>query len=230
MSGFLWIVAAVRKGQASLGTFGCRLRSIFPQFEKVSQTASTRTTWQQNLGEGRYDIQLKDYQKPCHVPYLHIAHALHTSESVCFYPFVRLLEEGGRGFLRNWLPPDSRCPSPSVPPSPSLISASPAVRTTWPPENHQHHQQPRRDPPTTTTELFRVPLARLWPIVHRPQTHRNWALCNSDLPGEKRVGHKLRSNIVPLCGGTVSPFQYLFYETENLPQMWDVMFHLLKKD
>lgn len=176
-------MAAVRKGQASLGTFGYRLRSIRSPFEKVSWRRQPDPPG--NLGQ--YDIQIKDDHKLCQalLSLLLIAHAKHASNSVFIYLSVCLLEAGGWGFLKNWLPPDSRCPPPSVPPSPSLISASPAVRTTWPPENHQHHQQLCRDPPTPPTELFRVPLAGLWPMVGRSWQstgkYRNWALCNSGL-------------------------------------------------
>lgn len=123
---------------------------------------------------------------------------MHKSKSVFLYSVFTYVLEAGMRFLKNWLLPDSRCPPPSVP---SLISASPAVRTTWPPKNHQH-QQLCRDPPTTTTELFRVPVGRLWTMVGRSWwssgKYSNWVLCNSEPPGVKRVGQKLVQFIVPL--------------------------------
>lgn len=112
-------MAALRKGQASLGTFEYRLRSIRSQFEKVSQlchqthlaTESRRTTWED---------MMPFILKPRHI--LHIAHAMHTLEHTSIYCIQICVFIGGRwvGFSDKLAPsrlqvPPTLCPTKPVP-------------------------------------------------------------------------------------------------------------------
>lgn len=58
-------MAAARKGQASLGTFGYRLRSVLSQSEKVSRRRQPDPPG--NLAQ--YDIQIKDDHKLRHIAF-----------------------------------------------------------------------------------------------------------------------------------------------------------------
>lgn len=132
---------------------------------------------------------------------------MHKSKSVFLNSVFTYVLKAGICFLKNWLHPDSRCPPPCLISNLCFTSCQDHMT----PQNHQHYQQLRRDPPTTT-ELFRVPLGRLWTMVGRSWwssgIYRNWVLCNSEPPGVKRVGHKLVqfiTHVNELFGKTQGP-------------------------
>lgn len=176
----------MRKAHAGLGAL--RLGSILPRSEKVNLTHLAKGSVRRTMS--RPDAILLKWIKSAVILHLYILRLYCTCQGECTHLCI-YWDDMGVFFLKNWLFTDSRCPPPSVPPSPSLISASPAVRSTWPPgkreeekKTNKTHQQACREPPITATELFRVSLTQLgkgkhpltgwWSSVPQCQLRSGW--------------------------------------------------------
>lgn len=137
-------MAWMRKAHAGLGAL--RLGSILPRSEKVNLTHLAKGSVRRTMS--RPDAILLKWIKSAVILHLYILRLYCTCQGECTHLCI-YWDDMGVFFLKNWLFTDSRCPPPSVPPSPSLISASPAVRSTWPPGKREEEKKKKKNPPAS---------------------------------------------------------------------------------